>query len=78
MKAIYESDYSRIESKYTAPWYFAHRVDLHSSLKELALGEAGVGRPARLQIRAKVVSIVSACRFEKKLIIFSSLSYGVP
>lgn len=62
LKAIYESDYSHIESKYTAPWYLAHRVDLHSSLKELALQDAGVGRPARLRLRARVVSIVSACQ----------------
>ena len=59
LKAIYESDYSHVESKYNAPWYFAHRVDLHNSLKELALQDAGVGRPARLRLRARVVSIVS-------------------
>lgn len=62
LKSIYESDYSYIESKYNAPWYFAHRVDLHSSLKELALQDAGVGRPVRLRLRARVVSIVSACQ----------------
>ena len=62
LKAIYESDYSHIESKYNAPWYLAHGVDLHSSLKELALQDAGVGRPARLRLRARVLSIVSTCQ----------------
>ena len=59
LDAMYKSDYSHVESTYTAPWYFAHRVDLHSSLKELALQDAGDGKPARLRLRSRVVSIVS-------------------
>ena len=75
LKVIYESDYSHVESKYNAPWYFAHRVDLHSSLKELALQDAGVGRPARLRLRARVVSIVSTSTCQPAISIGTSLDF---
>lgn len=57
LNAIIKSDYSHVESTYSAPWYFAHRVDLHSSLKELALQDAGIGKPARLRLRTRVVNL---------------------
>ena len=75
LKPIYKADYSHIESKYTAPWYLAHRVDLHSSLKELALQDSGVGRPARLRLRARVVSIVSAC--QPAILVGTSLNFVI-
>ena len=61
LEAIYEAEYPQIESRYGAPWYLAHRVDLHNSLKELAMRDAGIGKPCQLRLRARVVSVVSPC-----------------
>ena len=59
MNTIYEADWQNVEHKYSAPWYLAHRVDLHSSLKELALRASGIGSPSKLYLRSKIVAIVS-------------------
>ncbi|KAK3360442.1 hypothetical protein B0T25DRAFT_602022 [Lasiosphaeria hispida] len=42
---------------YGAPFYFAHRVDLHEALKELATGK-GVGEPAVIHLKSLVVAYV--------------------
>ena len=55
----YEADWKAIEQKYRSPWYLAHRVDLHNSLKELAIQASGNGTPCRIHLRSKVVAIVS-------------------
>ncbi|KAI9795932.1 MAG: hypothetical protein M1833_006580 [Piccolia ochrophora] len=54
---IYEADYDHIESRYSAPWYLAHRVDLHNALKDLALQDAGKGLPSKIRLRSKAISI---------------------
>lgn len=41
------------------PLYFAHRVDLHESLKKLALGPEGPGKPVELNLGVHVVAYVS-------------------
>jgi len=48
-----------VGKRFGQPFYFAHRVDLHEGIKELALGEKGVGRPAVVKLGQTVVSYVS-------------------
>ncbi|RDW75683.1 hypothetical protein BP5796_06504 [Coleophoma crateriformis] len=52
---IDEQVYVDMEGKFGAPFYFAHRVDLHSELKHLATREEGVGKPAVIELRKDVV-----------------------
>ncbi|KAF4626391.1 hypothetical protein G7Y89_g11767 [Cudoniella acicularis] len=46
-----ESDETHIEGKYGAPWYLAHRVDLHEELKRMATQEDGVGKPVVINLK---------------------------
>ncbi|KAH8891202.1 salicylate hydroxylase [Thozetella sp. PMI_491] len=46
--------YSVDPNTYGAPWYFAHRVDLHEELKRLATGDEGAGVPAVVHLRRTV------------------------
>ena len=48
-----------IEKKFGAPWFFAHRVDLHGELRRLATGDEGAGIPVTMQLKAEVVGYVS-------------------
>ena len=59
LNPISDADYGSIEQEYSSPWYLAHRVDLHNSLKELAFRTSGNGTPCRIHLRSKVVAIVS-------------------
>ncbi|KAI1840241.1 hypothetical protein JX265_013033 [Neoarthrinium moseri] len=46
---------SAIPEKYGAPWFFAHRVDLHDELKRLATESKGVGTPVQIYLNSEVV-----------------------
>lgn len=61
---VYENEYSAVEQMYGAPWFFTHRIDLHTELKRLATTEDGVGSPATLKAHCKVVSYVSIRIFD--------------
>lgn len=52
-------DHSRNKEKYGAPLYYAHRVDLHESLKRLATGTDEPGVPASIKLKSEVVAYVS-------------------
>ncbi|CAL3964868.1 hypothetical protein PZA11_002229 [Diplocarpon coronariae] len=52
--AFQESDDSYVAEKFGAPWYFAHRVDLHEELKRLATRAEGGGRPAVVHLKSEV------------------------
>ncbi|KAG8532389.1 uncharacterized protein KY384_002874 [Bacidia gigantensis] len=54
---IYEADYHKIKTKYSAPWYLSHRVDLHNTLKDLATKDLGKGPAGTIRLRSKVVEI---------------------
>lgn len=59
-----EADLGIIESQYGAPWYLAHRVDLHEELRRLATGrgeegEQPAGEPATVHLGSEVVRYVS-------------------
>lgn len=59
LKAFNEQIYDRIEEKYGAGFYLAHRVDLHNELKRLATRQDGPGSPAEILLRREVRSYVS-------------------
>ncbi|RDW82771.1 salicylate hydroxylase-3 [Coleophoma cylindrospora] len=50
------SDDSYIESTFGAPWFFAHRVDLHEELKRLATEYDAEGKPAKVHLESAVQS----------------------
>ncbi|KAF2109355.1 putative salicylate hydroxylase [Lophiotrema nucula] len=54
LEKVYETTYTGLEEKYGASWYFAHRIDLHDALKDLATSSVGAGEPAQLFLNAKV------------------------
>ena len=58
LEKFHEGDESKIEQRYGAPWFLAHRVDLHSELKILAIGQ-GEGVPAILHLSNGVKEYVS-------------------
>jgi salicylate hydroxylase len=47
------------KNEFGQPLYYAHRVDLHTSLKELATSASGVGVPVVIHLKSGVVSYVS-------------------
>ncbi|KAK2630263.1 hypothetical protein QTJ16_001083 [Diplocarpon rosae] len=49
-----ENDNGDVAEKFGAPWYFAHRVDLHEELKRLATRTEGEGRPAVVHLKSEV------------------------
>jgi hypothetical protein len=49
---------SEIPLKAGAPWYFAHRVDLHEELKRLATEPTGPGTPATVVLKSEIVAYV--------------------
>jgi salicylate hydroxylase len=55
-----EADMSYIAPKFGAPWFLAHRVDLHEELKRLAMEESGEGRPAIIHLKSEVTKFVGA------------------
>lgn len=53
------SDDGYIESTFGAPWFFAHRVDLHEELKRLATETESEGRPVKIHLKSSVQTYVS-------------------
>lgn len=54
MKETYRANYDDYRTRYGAPWYFSHRVDLHRELKRLALQKKERSRGASLNLSATV------------------------
>lgn len=59
MKVVVDGYYANTEEKYGIPLYAAHRVDLHSQLREIATKKDGEGIPVDLVVKAKTVGYVS-------------------
>jgi len=60
MKPIIHHSHDRMEEIYGgAALWFAHRVDLHDSLKKIALSEDGVGIKVEVRLKTEVVEYVS-------------------
>jgi salicylate hydroxylase len=58
-KVFHDDDMSGIEGRFGAPWFWCHRVDLHTELKRLACGE-GPGRPVKVVLKSEVKEYVCA------------------
>lgn len=58
-KVFHDDDMSGIERRFGAPWFWCHRVDLHTELKRLACGE-GPGSPAKVVLKSEVKGYVCA------------------
>lgn len=56
-REMFSVDLERDAGRWQYPWQLGHRVGLHGELKRLATVEGGVGRPAVLRTRARVVDV---------------------
>jgi len=68
-------DLSNCEELYGAPLYYAHRVDLHESLKDMATGPNGPGIPATVHRKSGVRSYVSTLLHSSNLSLALSNSW---
>lgn len=73
-------DFSGVEDDYGAPFMFFHRIDLHSTLKDMAVGDEGEGPAVKIRNGVKVkgvdcgagrIEIDSGETFEKDLIVIA-------
>lgn len=51
-------DHTRTPGIFGYPLYYAHRVDLHESLKQLATDPEGPGTPVKIHLKSEVISYV--------------------
>ncbi|KAL4999804.1 hypothetical protein BDV10DRAFT_200475 [Aspergillus recurvatus] len=51
----FTATYPEFTPLYGGPWLMAHRVDLHSELRRVAVDPDGLGKPVQLVLRAEVV-----------------------
>lgn len=63
LKVLHEEDQRHIERDFGAPFYFAHRVDLHEELKLLARRQEAVGPPVEIVTGKEAVGYVSVCHW---------------
>ncbi|KAF2856659.1 FAD/NAD(P)-binding domain-containing protein [Plenodomus tracheiphilus IPT5] len=56
-RVMFSIDLEADAGRWQFPWQLGHRVGLHSELKRLATCEEGVGKPAVLRTRARVVDV---------------------
>lgn len=59
LERLHEIDYKEVCATAGADIYYAHRVDLHESLKQLAIGPKGPGKPVNIYARSGVHQYVS-------------------
>jgi len=59
LQKFHTSDESYIPSTFGAPWFLAHRVDLHDELKRLATQTEGEGKPVMVHLKSEVSEYVS-------------------
>ncbi|KAF2846019.1 putative salicylate hydroxylase [Plenodomus tracheiphilus IPT5] len=57
LEELYRGSFDHFESRFGAPLYLAHRVDLHNELKRLALAPTGITRRAKLNLSTPVIGI---------------------
>lgn len=55
---FHERDERYITARFGAPWFFAHRVDLHAELRRLATRQDGEGTPAVVYLESGVSEYV--------------------
>ncbi|KAH6959581.1 FAD binding domain-containing protein [Ilyonectria sp. MPI-CAGE-AT-0026] len=57
LQETYRGNYEDFKTRFGAPWYFSHRVDLHNEFKRLALSSAGKYPGATLRLGAPVSAV---------------------
>ncbi|CBF80359.1 hypothetical protein AN8349.2 [Aspergillus nidulans FGSC A4] len=55
LQTNFTATYPDFASLYGGPWLMAHRVDLHSELRRVAVDPEGIGKPVELVLQAEVV-----------------------
>ncbi|KAL5044358.1 hypothetical protein BDW71DRAFT_199045 [Aspergillus fruticulosus] len=55
LQTDFTATYPDFTPLYGGPWLMAHRVDLHSELRRVAVDPEGLGKPVQLVLRAEVV-----------------------
>lgn len=60
MQTLVPTYYKDCQSTWGVPMYAAHRVDLHTQLRELATQAHGPGHPCEVRVKAKVVDYDAA------------------
>ena len=60
LERLHTMRHDSLQKDYGAPWFFSHRVDLHTELKRLATGPEGPGGPALVHLSSEVVEFVSS------------------
>ncbi|KAK8079129.1 salicylate hydroxylase [Apiospora phragmitis] len=61
LERFHEVSHASVEGRYGAPWFFAHRVDLHEELRRLAMQEEtmnGGGAPVQIHLNSEVVEFL--------------------
>jgi salicylate hydroxylase len=66
-------DHSHNTDLFGAPLYYAHRVDLHESLKRIATEPDGPGIPVTVHLKSGVSSYVRTCTQFGQLLLYSCL-----
>lgn len=61
-------DHSHDAKKFGQPLYYAHRVDLHESLKSMAIDSDGPGIPVKIHLKSSVSGYVSPWDLPKALL----------
>ena len=59
LERLHMMAHDSLQEEYGAPWFFSHRVDLHTELKRLATGPDGSGVPVQVHLSSEVVEFVS-------------------
>ncbi|KAK8030012.1 hypothetical protein PG993_011303 [Apiospora rasikravindrae] len=64
LEKFHEMSHESVKDHYGAPWFFAHRVDLHEELRRLATQESVAGGgdqgiPAQIHLNSEVVEFVA-------------------
>lgn len=58
LERLHMMTHDSLQEEYGAPWFFSHRVDLHTELKRLATGPEGSGVPVQVHLSSEVVEFV--------------------
>ena len=53
----YAIDTKKMSKMWAHPWQLVHRAHLHTALKQMATGDEGKGRPAKLHVASRVTSV---------------------
>jgi salicylate hydroxylase len=56
-EGVMRRDLGGLKHAFAYPWQLCHRIDLHNSLKEIAMREQGKGVPVVIHLQSRVVEV---------------------